>query len=266
MDVWNATRGGQLMTQQTERPGKPETEPKKVVFCVAGAQKSGTTALRHFLLQHPDIGLPNIAEPHFFDRPTPPLPGDYAGYHRLFRAGALARTAGDITPSYLYIRSALPALHRYNPAMKIIVLLRNPVHRAYSHWAMLSQLGNEPRGFLAAMLNESLHYARYGQDRYVSYVQRGFYHHQITRLFSLFPPEQCLILRNRDLRGIHAQTLQKIFGFLGVSRIDPPEPEVVHTRSYPPIPPAADRMLRLLYRRDITRLETLLGWDCSDWK
>jgi Sulfotransferase domain len=241
-------------------------------FLVAGAQKAGTRALRHFLSQHPDIGLsrPSKPEPHFFDwvlgPPNPAaLPGAYQKYHDMFTSKELALVTGDVTPNYLYDVNALARAHAYKPAMKIIVLLRNPIDRAYSQWVMQVRKEIETRTFLPALLHEFRVFQSTGQHRNFSYVQRGFYDGQIARLQSLFPSEQCLILRTEDLSEHHAETLGNVFRFLRVSPTIAPKKKRVHARRYPPMPPYSRRLLRSIFAPDIKRLEHRLGWDCSAW-
>ena len=250
----------------------PATQRPKVDFVVAGAQKSGTRALAHFLSEHPEIGLSRKSrpEPHFFDWGLNKsgrviAPECYQKYHEMFTHEALARVTGDITPNYLYDTQSLARIRDYNTAMKVVVLLRNPVDRAYSQWVMQVEMGRETRAFLPALMHEFRIFSAIGQHKNFSYVQRGFYDGQIARLQSLFPQEQCLILRTENLRDNHADTLSQVFGFLGVSPINLPPSKGVHERDYAPMPPYARRLLQSVFRRDIRRLETRLGWDCSAW-
>ena len=259
------------MTMQKTATGDPATSSSaQVSFVVAGAQKAGTRALRHYLSQHPDIGLPRdtIPETHFFSRYAKEAEaGQYDIYHDNFDDVALRKPAvGDVTPLYIFDPAILPRIRRYNPQMKIIVLLRDPVKRAYSQWAMQHDLGLEPRTFVAALLHELYWFCRYGQHILFSYVQRGLYAGQIERLFTHFPPEQCLILRTEDLRVAHGKTLSRIHQFLGVPPHEAPAPETVHSRVYPAISPLLRWILRQLFKRDSRRLEQILGWDCSDWR
>jgi hypothetical protein len=259
------------MTTQENATADPalSTTPQ-VSFVVAGAQKAGTRALRNYLSQHPDIGLSRdtIPETHFFSRYAKEAEaGRYDIYHDNFDADALRKPAvGDVTPLYIFDPAILPRIRRYNPGMKIIVLLRDPVARAYSQWAMQHDLGLESRAFGAALLHELYWFCRYGQHIQFSYIQRGLYAGQITRLFAHFPPEQCLILRNEDLRDAHAETLARIHQFLGVCTQEAPTPKTVHSRSYPAISPPLRWVLRQVFRRDIRKLEQILGWDCRDWR
>src|SRR5260370_346019 len=124
-------------------------------FIVAGAQKSGTTALHYFLKKHPQIALPDRHEMHFFDdEEIFSQPVDYELLHRHFRKrpvrllpvrsanrtdssrGELGPIVGELTPSYLYWKPAMERIRNYNPQIKLIILLRNPIDRAFAHWNM----------------------------------------------------------------------------------------------------------------------------------
>jgi hypothetical protein len=109
----------------------------------------------------------------------------------------------------------------YNPDLKLIVILRNPITRAYSHWNMQRSRNVEPLPFWEAIqkerdrCREALPY----QHRLYSYVDRGFYSEQLRRLWTYFPKEQVLVLRTEDLRNSPLEFLEEVCGFLG---IDPP--------------------------------------------
>lgn len=262
----------------TKAPADPADRPRVnppanplVNFVVAGVQKGGTRALRHFLEQHPEIGLsrPDIPETHFFDRRILRVkPGSYQAYHQLYDPDALAcKAVGDITPIYVFDPDIHPRIHAYNPDMKIIVLLRDPVARAYSQWAMEYQRDTESRPFLKALLHEWKLSRSQPRHPVHSYVQRGFYARQLERLFDCFPRENCLILRSEELKEQHGDTLVRVCRFLGVDEAHVPPPERVHTRRYDaPIPKALAFVLRRIFASDIRRLERLMGWDCSHWR
>src|SRR5438045_2323453 len=112
--------------------GKRRVE--KLDFLVAGAQKSGTTALNYYLKRHPRIALPVKKELHFFDNDELFAGGNvsYEPLYEMFRPARSGSIAGENSPIYLYWRPALPRIRDYNPAMKFIVILRNPIERAFS--------------------------------------------------------------------------------------------------------------------------------------
>jgi len=240
-----------------------------VDFFIVGAQKSGTRALASFLKQSPHIGLSKTSrpEPRYFDtlnteRKNP----DYSRYHAHFTDDSLARITGDSTPSYLFYPQAIPAIRRYNPEAKIICILRDPTERAYSQWNMQVEMGKESRSFIAALKNEAKYCRKNELHRNYSYVRRGLYYQQILHVFSCFPRDQCLILRNEELRQSHSKTMADVYRFLNLRQIELPVQEIVHSRRYPAPPVSAERALRRYFRKDIECLEKLLGWDCSAWK
>ena len=119
---------------------------KRLSFLVCGAQKSGTTALAAYLRQHPGIYLPERKELHFFDDETQAWPEpDLNELHRHFPGPQKpSKLWGEATPISLYWDPAAERIWRYNQAMRLIVILRNPIERAYSHWAMEHRRGNDP--------------------------------------------------------------------------------------------------------------------------
>ena len=129
----------------------------RVSFVVAGAQKGGTWALHTYLREHPELCLPREKELHFFDadRFFAAEPVDYAPYHALFDPRPPQRLLGEVTPAYMYWPAAGERMARYNPAMRIIMVLRNPITRAFSHWNMARQKRREPLSFRDALRAEA---------------------------------------------------------------------------------------------------------------
>src|SRR5437016_13541773 len=134
---------------------------QRLNFIVPGAQKSGTTALHYFLRKHPQIALPDRQETHFFDDEEifSQQPVDYELLHRHFRVRAFRGVgskpeAGEVTPSYLYWKPAMERIRNYNRQIKLVILLRNPIDRAFAHWNMQRFKDREPLGFLDALKEE----------------------------------------------------------------------------------------------------------------
>src|SRR5437773_9783488 len=128
-----------------------QTKRRKVErldFILAGAQKSGTTALHYFLATHPKITMGDQQEMHFFDDDAMFAgPVDYEQLHKHYPALAPSGIAGDCTPSYIYYEPVVERIWQYNPKIKLLVLLRNPVERAFAHWNMQRFKGREPLDF-----------------------------------------------------------------------------------------------------------------------
>lgn len=248
----------------------------RVAFIIAGVQKGGTTALFDYLGEEPGLSLSRVKEVHFFDsesldwaRP------DYAAYHAQFPPFD-GRPRGEATPIYSYWPESLERICAYNPAMKLIVMLRDPVERAWSHWRMEYARGAETRPFAwcirqgrqrlfdaapagAAMWGA----APWGFHREVSYVERGFYGEQIARLLGLFPRGQLLVQRAEDLRADPGAALDQVRDFLGLAKGPPPirrELHLAREMDYgSALTPADIGHLRALYSRDQARLADLTG-------
>src|ERR1700761_3269521 len=119
----------------------------RVSFLVAGVQKGGTTALFDYLGDEPGLSLAREKELHFFDDESQDWAApNTAAYHAAF-APFDGRPRGEATPIYVYWPNSLARIRAYNPAMKLIVVLRDPVQRAWSHWRMEFARGVETRPF-----------------------------------------------------------------------------------------------------------------------
>jgi hypothetical protein len=244
--------------------------PWQVDFVIGGTMKGGTSALHAFLDQHPEIRMALGKEVHFFDTDEHYRAGvrpDYDLYLRHFAPAPRTRLLGDATPIYLYWEPAPARVMAYNPRMKWVLLLRQPVERAYSHWNMLRQNGQEPLAFADALAQESSRRAGLsGQCRVFSYLDRGYYARQLRRLFGEVPRRQVLVLRSEELRRDHDATLRRIFAFLGVDAGVRIGPAAIHQRRYgEPLSAELKRELTTRFIDDIRELEGMLGWDLSDW-
>jgi hypothetical protein len=246
---------------------------RKVDFVVAGVQKGGTSALDAYLRQHPEICMADEKEVHFFDRESNFKHGeaDYRPYHAYFSPRRRHRLLGEATPGYLYYRAVAPRLQAYNPDLKLLVILRDPVRRAYSQWNMRRVSQAEDRPFGEAIRRDK---ARSRQKRAIAtegsggiaYVERGRYADQLEHLWRFFPREQTLVLKNEDLRHRPKETLAEVFAFLGVRPFPDLKRREVNEGRYAAPMAAADRdYLRALFEPEVRRLEALLGWDCSAW-
>jgi hypothetical protein len=243
---------------------------EKLDFILAGAQKSGTTALHYFLEKHPDITLGDQQEMHFFDdEEVFSKPVDYALLHRHFPSIAPSAIAGECTPSYLYWEPAAARISKYNPAIKLLMLLRNPVDRAFAHWNMQRYKKREPLDFLDAVEEEKTRIARplSLESRRFSYIDRGFYTKQLERFFRFFPREQFKIIKFEDFQDRQPETLHSIFDFLGLKPLGSVRNKDRNVVPYEREMTGEERRhIYGAFAQEIEELERLLGWDCSDWK
>jgi hypothetical protein len=199
-------------------------------FLIVGVPKAGTTALHAALAGHPELYMSAIKEPKFFltDGPPPDKggPGDAltyrehvwrrADYEALFDTAPAGALCGESTPLYLYDRAAIDRIRALIPGAKLIVILRDPVERAHSNWTHLWSAGLEPVGdFLSACEQEDRRVAE-GWASFWHYTRVGRYGEQLEYLFEVFPREQVLVVRYRDLVDVPVATLDRICGFLGI--------------------------------------------------
>ena len=230
-------------------------------FFVAGVPKAGTTALYAALVRHPQLFLPAVKEPKFFLSDGPPPrhggPGDIQtygehvwrrdDYEALFDPAPPGTRRGEATPFYLYDLRAQERIRALLPGARLIVLLRDPVDRAHSNWAHLWAAGLEAESdFVAACHAEPRRRAARWAD-FWHYIGQGLYGRQLSHLYSLFPRDQVLVLRYRDMRDRPAQTLDQVCAFLGVATGLIGEVPAENVRPYPAQTPVND-MLRALLR------------------
>jgi hypothetical protein len=240
-------------------------------FVTIGTQRGGTTSLHAYLGAHPRVSLPSTKELHFV---TDRYERGLDWYLGQFPAGLAPGTlTGEATPYALFHPLAPRRLREIAPEAKLIVLLRNPVDRAYSHYLLERARGDELLEFSAALDAEPHRLkdeeARLSRDptyrsaahRHYSYAARGDYAPQLERWFEFFPREQILVVHSEDLYQRSAETYARVARYLGI------EPEirgpfaVFNQTSGPPL----DRRIRARLSRHFAplnaRLADLLGWD-----
>lgn len=247
-------------------------EPR-IDFVIAGVQKAATTALSFFLQQHPDVEIPLQKELHFFsDDSLSWAAPDYSSYHAAFMTWGQPKVRGEATPIYIYWPDAIARLQRYNPAIRIIVILRDPVWRAYSQWAMERARDWDQMAFADAIRGgrQRVADAPGGVHRVFSYVERGFYAPQLRRVFQIVGRDQVLVLTNENLRDHQAATLDRLCEFLKLPRYGtyPRDEEIRPAVPVAPVPPMDaedERYLRALFRDDVQDVQSLTGLDLTAW-
>lgn len=207
-----------------EAAGRPD-------FIIAGAPRSGTTWLYRNLGTNPRIFLPANKEPRYFSvaegaRLDFKGPGDASWmshfvrdrgqYEALFEGAAEGQLRGEASSDYLF-RSATAArrICEQAPEARIVIMLRDPVRRAYSNWLHHRRDGRERLPFRAALEAEA------GRDRegwawWWLYVERGLYAVQLEPFLSRFPAEQLLVLTYDELQADPAALLRRACAFLEV--------------------------------------------------
>ncbi len=247
-------------------------EAGRVQFFIAGVQKGGTTALDSFLREHPSIQMASVKEVHHFDDDAIDWSApDHSRLHAAFDWKVVGAVRGEATPITLYWPDAPERLRRYNPRARLIVGLRHPVFRAFSHWRMETKRGWDTLPFPQAVGPEGRRRVRDapgGVHRVFSYVERGLYAQQVERLLMLFPRRQILFFRTDRLWLDPGQVLGEVQDFIGIERRLAAQRRYVVPIDSPdlgPIPAEPREMLDQVFAEDIRRTAALCGLDVSDW-
>jgi len=251
-------------------------------FLILGTQKGGTTSLYHYLSQHPDVLPAYRKEVHFFDShryQNGPL--EYRAMFPLqarldLRGRRTGRTTltGEASPFYLSHPTTAERARELVPDAKLIVLLRDPCERAFSHYRQNVRWNREPLSFADAIdaeaerLREPLKRACAGVDedrgaalpRY-SYVLRGHYADQLDRWHEFYPGKQFLILRSEDLLDKPEATYKRVLAFLGLTPVLPDRFELRNAHEPVAMDPAARARLAAVFAPGLDRLHANYGID-----
>ena len=265
-------------------------------FLIIGAQKCGTTALYNYLSQHSQILPAKHKEIHYFDYRT--NHGElwyrrcFPTRHQIGREQKhlnLPVITGEASPSYLLYPNAAPRAAAFVPDAKLLVLLRNPVDRAWSHYQMNRSKGlvydreqkcevpREPLSFDDALAQEearlqaALLCMEKSDERSLwwrmhSYQKRGLYASQIKRWLEFFPREQFLFVDSAELLRDTSASFYRVLDFLQVQPLDLPVYEQKHVGNYKEsMSPETRQQCIKYFRPHNEELHTLLNrrfdWD-----
>lgn len=252
-------------------------------FVIIGAKRGGTTSLYNYLLEHPSIsalfpGRQHIKGIHYFDSQYARGPRWYSSHFPLEVAGRqLARPwtssaiTGEASPYYLFHPLAAQRLRSEVPGARIIVALRDPVERAYSHYKERVRHGAEPLSFEDALeaepdrlsgeaeriVNEPGYLSKAHEDH--SYLTQGRYLDMLPRWFELFPSEQFHIVASEEFYADPGRIVNEVWSFLGLT---PGALRSTRRYNYSPAPdlrPATRSRLQSAFAEHNRELEQLLG-------
>ncbi|MDD4950730.1 sulfotransferase [Sulfuricurvum sp.] len=283
-------------------------------FIIVGAPKAGTTSLYHYLSEHPEVFMSEPKEVNFFSREEIVEQGLYYNdfkaknldeYKKLFADAENAKAIGEGSVSYLFYPNTPRKIKDILPDVKIIMLLREPVERGYSHYLMDYRLGLVSLSY-DEIVNKSTHH-KHAHLYYQQYVELGLYYEQVKRYLDLFGSEQVKIYFQEDLRQDTEKIILDLYDFLEIDRsimpnierehnaFSMPKSNFVHrlyssyfirtifsfifsdgikekikntffeTKKKPKLDETLKQQLLEIYRPDIQKLEQLIGRDLSDW-
>ena len=261
------------------------THPIRVMpdFIIIGVQRGGTTSLYQYLTEHPNVAPALRKEVHFFNINFHKGIGWYKAHFptlilmywqkKLFKRHIIT---GEASAYYLVHPHVARRAFDTVPKAKIIVLLRNPVDRAWSSYHMQRLWRVEPLSFEDAIETEDerLHgevqkmldderYYSFNHNRY-SYLTRGIYIDHLKVWMDTFPREQILILRSEDLYSDPESTVDKVFRFLDLPSWKLREYKKYNYLSKKVMDPSTRRQLVEYFKPHNKRLYEYLGKD-FDW-
>jgi len=282
----------------------------KVGIFIVGAPKAGTTSLHYYLNEHPEILMSSVKEPDFFSDKEIVDQGLYYGttrintsqkYHNLFQEKKDSKIFGESSVSYLFYPEVPKRIKEYNTDAKIIIMLRNPVDRAFSHYLMDFRLGLISDEF------EDVFNKKEGL-KFQQYFLLGNYYSQVKRYYDEFSKENVHIIWYSDFKKDAEKEIQKVFKFIGIDLDYKVNFETVHNsfsmpknkiirkiysviwlrkllsfllpstfvrftkstlfkkRSKPKITTESSKTFTEYYLDDICKLEELLSINLSEWK
>jgi len=220
---------------------------KKPNFFIVGAAKTGTTSLYHYLNQHPEIYMCPIKEPHFHskdfiiskfserykkrieldlkkyfeEKKLPPKHIAHINklneYLELFREVKNEKAIGEVSNGYLFSKVAAKNIYKFNKNAKVIIILRDPVKRAFSGWLMELKLNREiDKNFITAVIKD---YKKLKKGWGISnnYIEGGLYYEKVKRYFDVFPKDQIKIIIFEKMVQNMQDAIKDILKFLNVN-------------------------------------------------
>lgn len=184
---------------------------------IPGAAKSGTSSLHEYLGAHPMISMSSKKEPHHFCLDNRYDEGAKV-HNALFEKKPNAQYFGESSTGYLPWRKAAERIVRDLDSPQVIMILRHPVARCFSHYRWRYRLGLEKRSFLEAIQRDGFGYdpEKPTKHGYMAYLEFSQYSRHCTAWQDLFGQNNCLFISSEDMLRDQQSTLDCCFEFLGL--------------------------------------------------
>lgn len=192
-------------------------------FFIVGAPKAGTTALHFFLDKHPEVCMSSDKEPNYFSHQEISAQLLYyektnsiteSDYLSLFHPTQHTKIAGEASVSYLFYPLVPERIKNFSKNAKIIISLRHPVQRAFSHYQMDYSLGYVNETFEKIFRNGQAH-PKTG-NHFQQYFLLGNYGTQVERYLKTFGGANVLIILHEEVTQYPKNVIQKLCHFLGI--------------------------------------------------
>ncbi|MBO7447902.1 sulfotransferase domain-containing protein [bacterium] len=262
------------------------TAKKRILpsFIIIGAQRCGTTSLYDYLSHHPQIIPSPVKELFYFDDYyTRPIEWYKSFFptkkeqEKLERDLVASVITGEASPSYFFHPYAAKRIKETLPQIKLILVLRDPIERAYSHYNHIKRLNREPLSFEEAIEKEQERitpdieklakdeFYKADQRRDYSYLTRGYYAKQLKEWFKHFPKEQLLIVQSEEFYRETPKVYNEIVEYLGLNSYTLPTFEAKNALKYAKMAPETKEKLKAYFAPKNEELYELLG-KRFDWQ
>ena len=227
-------------------------------FIIIGSQKGGTSSLFHYLKYHPQIKRPIKKEMHFFNLNYDKGINWYLAH---FPMKSAAHITGEASPDYLFHEHTAERIKQMNPHMKLIVLLRNPIERAYSAYQMNRRMGIDPRPTFQDAVDFELNHLKSTSDQYnyekhnFYYLQRSKYAEQLSRWIKHFSQDRFMVIESQSFFDKTKEALLKIYEFLGITPVLPQQIKPINVGKYPAISNELYASLKNYFESDLLQLK-----------
>ena len=244
---------------------------RTIDFIIMGTQRGGTTSLGLNISKHPKIHIsteknPETREIHFYDLNWKKGLDWYKKQLKYYKNEK--KIIGEKTPDLMYLDYTFPLIQSVNPFVKLIIILRNPVQRAYSHWKLNRKNNNEDLSFNKAVSFELKNLNNQNKTFFTSnkhYIRRGYYYKQLVKMLKWFPKQNILVLISEKVKEDMNKEYNKVYKFLNIKNLNNTQYKLEHiSTNKSSINPLLYKKLINMYKKDIKSLEKLFDLK-TDW-
>jgi Sulfotransferase domain len=247
-------------------------------YLIIGVKRGGTTSLQQYVTAHPDVIAPNAAKAsHYFDVN---FNKGWSWYRAHFprqswmdgeRAAGRPVVVGEASPYYCFHPLSIERIAARLPDVRLIIVLRDPVERAWSHYAYESARGNEELSFKDALdaepdrlrgVEERIRQGEVADDRHWrlhAYLRRGLYAEQVEAVHQHFAPERLKVVVSEELFADPLTVMNDVFSFLGVGSVWSGRFEAINANPKSELDAALRERLAAYYAPHNERLYELIG-------